>query len=128
MVDLEYKGPERRMDQDRRQIDQCSDHEARIRALEKSYDTLVIRIDKYDVTLHGIEKAVTTLQNEMESHSEIMRSHIDLAFKQHEIQEMKMHKDMLIQAMKSVSGLVVLLATGIGTMGWWIIQHLVGGP
>jgi hypothetical protein len=103
----------------------CADHEARIRILEKYYEQLILRIDRTETAVHAIERAVSALQDEMKNHISIMEQHIDLAFSRHEMNEMKMHKDMLVQAMRAVLGLVVFLATGIGTLAWWIFTHVV---
>jgi hypothetical protein len=121
MVDID-KRQELRREDDR----MCYDHEHRIRALEKSYEHVISRIDRSDVALHSIETAVTKLQDEMTNHIKLMNQHIDLAFRQHEINEMKMHKDMLVQAIKATAYGLVVLAGVIGTMGWWIFSHVTG--
>lgn len=104
----------------------CHDHEARIRVLEKSYDTLIQRIDRTDLAIHAIERAVSSLQDEMESHITVMQHHIDTAFARHETTEIKMHKDMLVSAMKTVVAITMMLMSGLGALSWWIFNHLVG--
>lgn len=127
MTELGYEGRDRRKDDGRRYTDaMCNDHEARIRLLEALCDQLSERMDRTDATLHSIDLAVRSLTDEMESHIQIMRQHIDHSFAVHERNEMSMHKDMLVKAIQMMVGGVTALMTAIGVMGWWIFQHLVG--
>lgn len=114
-----YSGPERRATDDR-----IHDHETRLVLLEAICEQLTDRMDRTDSLLHGIEIMVNSLNDEMKSHVQLMKHHIDHSFAVHERNEMSMHKEMLVRAMQVMIGGVASLVTAIGVMGWWIFQHL----
>ena len=123
MVDLERRKEVRRSDDA-----PCHEHETRIRILEKSYEQLILRMDRTETTVHAIEKAIEALQSEMSNHIKVMQQHIDLSFRNHELNEMQMHKDMLVQAIKATGGFIFVLITALTTLGWFIFERMVLVP
>jgi len=103
----------------------CGEHELRLRILEKSQEQIMMRLDKGDVLMHSIEKSVSRLQDDMTSHTTLMHNHIDLAFRNHEINEMKMHKDMLVHAIKATAGGLTFLVAALGSVVWWVVSHFL---
>jgi hypothetical protein len=120
VVDLD-----RRKEMRRESDDMCHDHEARLRMLEKWQDQVIARLDRIEATGHATDRSVASLEDEMKNHTHVMRQYIDLSFSKHEQTEMKMHKDMLVQAIKATGGFIFVLVTAIATLGWWIFEHLV---
>jgi hypothetical protein len=119
MVDLE-----RRKDLRRDDDVMCHDHEARLRMLEKWQEQVINRLDRIEVASHATDKSVSSLEDEMKNHTQVMRQYIDLSFSKHEQNEMQMHKDMLIAAIKATAGFVAVLVTTLATLAWWIFQHI----
>ena len=123
MVDLD-----RRKDMRRDDDAWCHDHEARLRMLEKWQDQVIQRLDRIETASHATDKSIASLEDEMKNHTQVMRNYIDLSFSKHEQNEMQMHKDMLVAAIKATAGFVFVLITALTTLGWFIFEHMVLVP
>ena len=123
MVDLD-----RRKEMRRESDDMCHDHEARLRMLEKWQDQVIQRLDRIETASHATDKSIASLEDEMKNHTHVMRQYIDLSFSKHEQNEMQMHKDMLVAAIKATAGFVFVLITALTTLGWFIFERMVLVP
>ena len=119
---------ERRKDIRREGDEWCHDHEARLRMLEKWQEQVISRLDRIEISSHATDRSIASLEDEMKNHTQVMRNYIDLSFSQHEKNEMKMHKDMLIAAIKATASFIFILITALTTLGWWIFEHVVVAP
>ena len=85
--------------------------------------------DVHDIerSLTGIKVSLATLSQKVESHLEGVDEIIGAALSEHEAREFEKQQQLLIGVVRWVVATAVGLISAIGTMAWWIFQHLLTG-